>query len=227
MSKLLLSYGQPYWYDKVIYLMNPSEGMMDPHPDNPILTTGRLVIRPFQTDDLLPIHRILTDAFKEQTHDEEAALASRRSWLEWSELSQVWLPRLHQPPYGDRAVVLRSSQRLVGAVGLVPCLSPFDQIPELRTGPEPSGFSSTEMGLFWAIDPAYQRMGYASEAGQALIDFAFRQLRVNRIIATTEYENAASQAVMRKLGMRVYRNPLPTPFWMQIVAVLDHPGPLF
>lgn len=197
---------------------------MDPHPDNPILLTDRLIIRPFQMDDLLPIHRILTEAFKEQINDEQAALAGRRSWLEWSELSQVWLPRLHQPPYGDRAVVLRSNRRLIGAVGLVPCLSPFDQIPELRTSPESSGLSTTEMGLFWAIDPSEQRRGYASEAGQTLIDFAFRRLRVIRIIATTEYENAASQAVMRKLGMRVYRNPLPTPPWLQVVAVLDNPG---
>jgi len=30
--------------------------------------------------------------------------------------------------------------------------------------------------------------------------------------------------VMRKLGMRIERNPLPEPHWLQIVGVLDHPS---
>ena len=64
-------------------------------------------------------------------------------------------------------------------------------------------------------------------AGQALIDFAFHRLRVIRIIATTEYENEASQAVMRKLGMRVYRNPQPTPFWMQLAGISPCPKSVF
>ena len=74
-----------------------------------------------------------------------------------------------------------------------------------------SGFWTPEVGLFWAIDAAYRRQGYASEAAQALIDFAFNEMRLGRIIATTETDNLASQAVMRKLGMRICHNPLPTP----------------
>ena len=79
---------------------------------------------------------------------------------------------------------------MIGAVGLVPCFDVFEQIPGLsREGP-PSTYRVTEMGLFWAIDPDQQRQGYATEAAQALIDFAFQQLRVKRLIATTEYDNA-------------------------------------
>jgi [ribosomal protein S5]-alanine N-acetyltransferase len=84
-------------------------------------------------------------------------------------------------------------------------------------------YATTEMGLFWSIDPAQQGQGYATEAGRALIDHAFDQMHLKRIIATTEYDNHASQAVMRKLGMRLERNPQPTPPWLQIVGVLDHP----
>lgn len=197
---------------------------MDPHPDNPILTTRRLMIRPFQADDLIAVHRILTEAFHEMPLDERAAFEARRNWLAWSTLNQTWLPRLHQPPYGDRAVVRISDDVLVGVAGLVPCLAPFDQIPELRRGSQPGGFWTPEMGLFWAIDPAKHRQGYASEAGQALIEFAFRQWHVQRVIATTEYANEASQGVMRKLGMNLCRNPLPDPFWLQVVGVLNNPG---
>ena len=76
-----------------------------------------------------------------------------------------------------------------------------------------------EVGLFWAIDPAQQRQGYATEAARALIDYAFDRLRLWRILATTEYDNHASQAVMLKAGMTLTRNPRPDPPWMQVVGV--------
>lgn len=82
--------------------------------------------------------------------------------------------------------------------------------------------ATPEVGLFWAIDPTQQGRGYATEAARALVAHAFGRLRLRRIIATTEYENVASQGVMRKLGMRVERNPLPEPPWLQIVGVLDN-----
>ena len=59
-----------------------------------------------------------------------------------------------------------------------------------------------------------------------MIDYAFGELRLWRILATTQYDNLASQAVMRKLGMTVTRNPLPEPAWMQVVGVrYAHPPP--
>jgi [ribosomal protein S5]-alanine N-acetyltransferase len=184
------------------------------------LETPRLLVRAFQPDDLVDIHRILNEAFGVGDNPPDD-LTERRSWLEWSRLSQEWLPKMHQPPYGDRAVVLKSKGQLIGSVGLVPCLSPYDQVPELRSGPTSSGFWTAEVGLFWAIDAAFRNQGYASEAAQALIDFAFSEMHLGRIIATTETDNLASQAVMRKLGMRICHNPLPTPPWLQVVGVLE------
>jgi RimJ/RimL family protein N-acetyltransferase len=48
-------------------------------------------------------------------------------------------------------------------------------------------------------------------------------MQLRRLIATTEYDNAASQAVMRKLGMRLVHNPNPEPAWFQVVGCLDQP----
>jgi RimJ/RimL family protein N-acetyltransferase len=187
------------------------------------LQTLRLVVRSFTSDDLLPIHRILERCFGDGSRIADPhALAERRSWLEWSILSQVWHPNLHQPPYGERAVELKANQVLIGTVGLVPSFDRFEQIPELRPGEADSGYSTPEVGLFWAVDPDFQRQGYATEAAQALVDYAFAELRLKRIIATTEYDNLASQAVMRKLGMRLLRNPLPSPEWLQVVGVRDN-----
>jgi RimJ/RimL family protein N-acetyltransferase len=189
-----------------------------------MLETSRLIIRAFQPDDLHAIHRILDLTFNDGSKiADEAARNERREWLEWSRLSAEWLPKMFQPPYGDRAVVLKSSNELIGTVGYVPCFDVFEQIPGLSRGESPSAYRVTEMGLFWAIDPDHQRQGYAAEAAQALIDFAFQQLRVKRLIATTEYNNAASLGVMRKLGMTIAKNPFPEPPWLQVVGILDHP----
>jgi RimJ/RimL family protein N-acetyltransferase len=188
-----------------------------------VLDTPRLIIRPFAPGDLRAIHHLLDLTFGDGLKiADETALAERRSWLDWSRLSAEWLPRMYQPPYGDRAVVLKRMNKVVGAVGLVPCFDVFEQIPGLSRGGLPSVYRVAEMGLFWAIDPEHQRRGYATEAAQALIDFAFRQLRVKRLIATTDYDNAASMGVMRKLGMTIAKNPFPDPPWLQVVGILDH-----
>ena len=190
-----------------------------------ILETSRLFIRPLAPDDLHAIHRILDRTFGDGSKiADEEALNERRSWLEWSRLSAEWLPKMFQPPYGDRAVVLKRTGEVIGAAGLVPCFDVFEQIPGLSRGGRPSVYRVAEMGLFWAIDPQHQRQGYASEAAQALIDFAFRQLRVKRLIATTDYDNAASIGVMRKLGMTIEKNPFPDPPWLQVVVILEHPA---
>jgi [ribosomal protein S5]-alanine N-acetyltransferase len=202
-----------------------------------ILETSRLTIRAFQPDDLHAIHRILDLTFGDGSKiADEEALNERRSWLEWSRLSAEWLPKMFQPPYGDRAVVLKSTSEVIGAVGYVPCFDVFEQIPSLSRGGAPGAVATrapalsadrayrvAEMGLFWAIDPDQQRQGYATEAVQALIDFAFQQLRVKRLIATTEYDNTASIGVMRKLGMTIAKNPFSDPPWLQVVGILDHP----
>jgi [ribosomal protein S5]-alanine N-acetyltransferase len=187
------------------------------------LETQRLIIRPFVMDDLVAIHRILDQTFGDGKNlNNEAALKERRSWLQWSILNQEWFTKMHQPPLGDRAIVLKISGELIGAVGYVPLLDPFDQIPGLIGSAAPSGHSTTQLGLFWAIDPQHQRRGYATEAAQAMIEHAFKSLHLNRIVATTEHSNLASQGVMRKVGMRLTVNPLPEPHWLQVVGVLEN-----
>lgn len=187
--------------------------------DMPTLSGERVIVRRFALDDLDAIHRILD---VEIDGLGAAALDARRRWLEWSVVNYDGLANLHQPPYGDRAVALRETGELIGACGLSPVLLPFGQLPS--RGGAVSGLTSSEMGLYWAISPARQRRGYAAEAGRLLIDYAFAELRLARIVATTEYDNLASQRVMEKLGMTLERNPHADPPWMQIVATLENPA---
>jgi len=176
-------------------------------------------------DDLNAIHRILEQTFGDGNgQGDKRAIEERRSWLQWSILNQEWLPRLHQPPYGDRAIVLKGSDELIGSVGYVPQLDVYEQILALAKSSDPSGFTTTEFGLFWVIDPKHQRQGYATEAGRAMIDYAFQVFRLKRIIATTAYSNLASQEVMKKVGMKITHNPHSDPPWLQVVGILINPG---
>ena len=183
------------------------------------LETERLIIRRFVLDDLDDVHRVLNEAFG------AADYAERREWLAWSVMNYTALEWLGQPPYGDRAVVLKASNTLIGAVGLVPSCGPFDKLPYFRArlGIASSGLITLEMGLYWALGARYRGQGYATEAARALIKTVFDTLGWKRVVATTEYDNAASVAVMKRLGMTIERNPDPTPEWFQIVGVLENP----
>jgi RimJ/RimL family protein N-acetyltransferase len=189
------------------------------------LETNRLIIRGFRPDDLTVIHRILDQTFGDGSLvNDEAALHERRSWVEWSILSEKWLAELHQPPYGDRAITLKPTGEVIGAIGFVPLLMPFEQMPDLAGAAEPAAARFTpEVGLFWAIAPEHQRQGYASEAARAMIAHAFNTLRLKRILANTDFANLASQGVMLKVGMRLARNPWPEPLWLQVIGVIDSP----
>ncbi|MFN8513622.1 MAG: GNAT family N-acetyltransferase [Thermomicrobiales bacterium] len=192
----------------------------------PTLETERLIIRPFVPGDLPAIHQLLDVDLAEADMGSEGqqSLEARRRWLDWIVLNYEQLALLYQPPYGDRAIVLRETGVLIGACAYVPCLGPYGQVPALqRAGVSATG-AVAEVGLFWAISPAQRRRGYAAEAARALIDYMFGEFHLGRIIATTTDDNAASMGVMRKLGMRVDRNPLPTPPWLQVVGVLTNPN---
>ncbi len=203
----------------------------------PPLETERLLIRPFTMADLDAIHQMLDlDLLTADFGTEGANTRQERDhWLQWTILSYEALARLNQPPYGDRAVVLKQTQQVIGACGFVPCFAPFGQLPAWRSASYDAvaHFNSPEFGLFYALSPAYQRQGYATEAARALIDYAFTQLQLKRIVATTAHENVASIGVMRKVGMRIEKNPHPDPPWFQVVGILENrpahslqPGPL-
>ncbi len=139
--------------------------------------------------------------------------------FEYQVVADAGLAMLHQPPYGDRAIALRETSEVVGSVGFAPCLMPFG----LLTSFESTHRFTSEIGLFWALFPKYQGLGYATEAAAAMVSYAFDMLRLRRIVATTEHDNKRSLDVMRRLGMRIERNPGSEPAWFQSVGILDSP----
>jgi RimJ/RimL family protein N-acetyltransferase len=193
--------------------------------DEPLLTpidTERLRIRPLGPADLEDCHQLNVDlGWVDPTSTEAEQRERRRSWLAWMVDCYREFGRLHQPRYGERAIVRKADDRFVGLVGLVPSLVPMGQLDgygALRGAP-----ASPELGLFWAVAPALQRQGFATEAALAFMTHVARVLDARRLVATTEHDNAASIAVMRRIGMRCHLNPYPEPPWLQVVGVWDCP----
>jgi RimJ/RimL family protein N-acetyltransferase len=193
----------------------------------PILETDRLRVRPFEQGDLDAVQEILFDEVAAGEADGESGglREELRQWLEWTALSYQELDRLNQPPFGDRAIVLKETGKVVGVCGFAPCLSPFGVLPGCGSAgaDAPIDLTWIEVGLYWAVSRSNRRRGFATEAARALIDFAFNSLNLKRIVATTTYENAPSIRVMNKLGMQLERNPRPEPPWLQLVGILNHP----
>ncbi|XXY50946.1 GNAT family N-acetyltransferase [Sorangium sp. So ce269] len=180
------------------------------------IETPRLRIRPFTLEDLERCHAIL------DAGPDGDSLEQRRAWLEWTIMNCVQLERLHEPPYGDRAIVCADTGELLGACGLVPSMGPFAQLPGEGRGAAPRrARCSPEVGLYYALDEAHRGRGFATEAARGLITWARERLDLGRIVATTTYDNERSIKVMGRLGMRIERNPLPEPHWFQVVGILD------
>ncbi|USA47272.1 GNAT family N-acetyltransferase [Acinetobacter sp. C26M] len=90
--------------------------------------------------------------------------------------------------WGLWAVELKHNRQFIGFVGL------HDQPTQFSFSP------CVEIG--WRLDQVYWGQGYAPEAAQAALAFAFEQLKLDKVVAFTTLENAKSQKVMQKLQMK-------------------------
>jgi ribosomal-protein-alanine N-acetyltransferase len=82
------------------------------------------------------------------------------------------------------AITLKADSALVGAISLA----------EMIKG--------HQAGLAYWIGKPYWNQGYCTEAGQAVLGFAFSDLSLIRIHACHLTRNPASGRVMQKIGMR-------------------------
>ncbi len=185
----------------------------------PSLETERLIVRPFTMDDLDAKQRLNQAVWGEVTEE------AQRAYLTWAVANYQQLAMLFQPPYGDRAIELKVTGEMIGSVGIVPAWIPWGVLAstqDTESAADPANARcSPEMGLFYAVHPDHQRKGYAAEAARAVVDAMFKR-NLKRFIATTDFDNEASIAVMRKLGMTIERNQFSQPHWCQIVGVLEN-----
>lgn len=147
----------------------------------PVLTTDRLVLRPFAPSDSKEVQRLAGDR-------EIAAVTISIPHPYEDGMAEAWIAtHADQLAKGTGiyyAVTLAGTGELAGACGLV-------IQPEHRHG---------ELG-YWIARPLWGR-GYCTEATTAVVACGFDTLGLHRIYAHHMSKNPASGRVMRKLGMK-------------------------
>lgn len=193
------------------------------------LHTERLLIRPFVMEDLLMVHDLLDKDL--EWAGPGFTLEQRREAL----TLQVQLARwdLTGRIYGHRAIVLKDSGEVVGLVHLHPEVwSPeWKRIfwPILFPGWKPVGegcLATLEVAIGYGLSSKHRGQGLATEAVRAAVDHAFGELRLCRLFAVTDAANQASERLMRRIGMRVARNPDHACTYPAVAGVLENPSPL-
>ena len=177
------------------------------------IETDRLIIRPFEMQDLEPIHEAVwgDPAVAGPFAGKAGSLEETRLWL------ITCINRAHAPGYC--AVVRKDRQTLIGFFTLSVHLAHYLRLE----GEEGSKHNSLEVELGYAIGKAHQRQGFATEAGTALIQYAFEDLKIKRLISGGDPRtNPASHNLARKLGFQMVRNLHPR--WPGMVGVLYNPS---
>jgi RimJ/RimL family protein N-acetyltransferase len=176
------------------------------------LITRRLLLRPFTRDDE-GIHRLVYA-------DPEVAVPFGRTTRTLDEVRDWLIHRALQAAEDDLgfwAVVGKRDQELLGLVALqlyVPWWIVWEHDPDAR-------FHRPEVELSYALGREHWGNGYATEAGRALIGYAFEQLRLPRIAYGVDGANTRSVAVLRRLGFRLERNLHPDGAGA-VIGVLDN-----
>ncbi len=174
------------------------------------LETQRLIIRPFTMEDLAPAHQLLDRDIL--WGGPGVSLAERRKRLRFQVGLANW--DLTGSIYGHRAILLKESGLMIGFCHLWPELwSPEWKgvfWPALFPGADHATlarYASLEMAVGYALSTQQRGRGYAAEAVRAALDYALGELKVARVFATTDRENADSVRLMRRVGMRMAANP--------------------
>jgi len=147
------------------------------------IETERLILRPIDPDRDF-------DAWARALSDEETVRyldgRVRDRAMAWRNMAMVighWRIR----GYGFFSVDDKASGEWVGRVG------PWN----------PEGWPEPEVG--WLIAREHWGKGYATEAGRASVEFAFRELGWNRVVHVILDGNVRSEAVARRLGSALDR----------------------
>lgn len=147
-----------------------------------ILTTQRLILRPYEPGDWVAAHQYGGDAetcqyqrWGPNTEDET------REFVEDCVEASTWPEELGY----YYAITLKEDGTLIGGCNLC-------------------HVSKTDSGAMigYTINRDYWRQGYTSEAAAALLELGFTEAGLHRIVSWCTPENIGSWKVMEKIGMR-------------------------
>ena len=149
------------------------------------LETERLVVRPFETEDVPALIDYLAA-------DDPMIQRVMRVAPTPEAIEAYWGPMRAIDPFGDppwlsMIIEAKAGQRAVGNVGYG--ITVIDDTHKLGC-------------IGWSLSAAHRGRGIATEAARAVLGFQFEHLGVHRVHARTGRANSSSWRVMERLGMR-------------------------
>jgi ribosomal-protein-alanine N-acetyltransferase len=143
------------------------------------LYTKRLVIRPLRVSDAEPAYK-----FMDLDKDVSRFINRANSLKQKLERFEKLVHGYRAENYGYFAITpINSDHRMIGWVGL----TPLEKHPYTQ--------------LLYGLAKPYWGQGYASEAADAMVRYAFRRMQLDMLVAVVNPENAASRKLIEKLGM--------------------------
>ncbi|HKV41931.1 MAG TPA: GNAT family N-acetyltransferase [Blastocatellia bacterium] len=145
------------------------------------LTTERLVLRPWRSDDFEEYARIHSDPEVMRYVGDGQPLTRANAWRNLAMIIGHWTLR----GFGLWAVEERSSGRLAGRAGFY----------------QPDGWPGFEAG--WLLAREFWGKGYATEAAREALKYAFTGMERSHVISLIYPDNARSIKVAERLGERL------------------------
>ncbi|MBL7067532.1 MAG: GNAT family N-acetyltransferase [Candidatus Marinimicrobia bacterium] len=146
------------------------------------LTTERILIREFRVEDRNSYYELMSEK------DIQKYLGSPITREKANEQLQQVINQYQQSGLGPLALWELGADKVIGFCGFIK-----DQ-------------SEEGIGIIYGILPQFRRKGYGVEAVTKLISEAFKNCEFDRIIARVDSENVASINLLKKVGMKYFKD---------------------
>jgi ribosomal-protein-alanine N-acetyltransferase len=150
-------------------------------PQTNIIETNGLILRRLRPADLEALFALYRDP-EVRKYFPEGTLTYEETREELAWIIDVYYG---QYGYGLWATIYKETGAFIGRCGLIPWT--IDQ--------------RLEVEVAYLLDKAYWGQGLATEAAQAIVQYAFEQLQLSRLICLFDPEHQASRNVAEKMGM--------------------------
>lgn len=154
--------------------------LASPLIENDIITTNRLMMRKFTSEDV--------EEFSEIANKDEVGqwlgLGRGMSFTEAEEYMSKMIAHWNSHHFGVWAITDKSNKEIIGHCGL-------RYIDD-----------SEDIEIIYLLDPKHWGQGFATEAGSAAVQYAFHSLRVKKLLARVRKNNRKSKNVINKLGFK-------------------------
>jgi ribosomal-protein-alanine N-acetyltransferase len=146
--------------------------------DIPTLETARLRLTALTERHFDDYAAMLADAGSTRWIGDGQPLDRMNAWRSMAMLLGHWTLR----GCGMWAMELKDTGEFIGRAGLM----------------HPEGWPDLELG--WMLKPEYRHHGYATEAGEAALAYAWHTMHAQRVISLVRIGNEASDHVAERLG---------------------------